>query len=171
MWAFVTAAYRGVRVLAPGVRRSTLHRSQFEISELIDVVKVEYKLVQVKQQKNVCRCGGCVETALGPARAAAGSRYSLDVAIKVVVDKYLDHLPLASQVRVMERLGLDIRSQHVAPTATSTRLDPTRSGEQQRPSPTALPVFDSPCSICLQRRLQATSGVPRMVAPGAEPPL
>jgi transposase len=84
---------------------------QFETSELIDVVQVEYKLVQVKQQKYVCRCGGCVETALGPARASAGSRYSLDLAIKVVLDKYLDHLPLARQVRIMERLGLDITSQ------------------------------------------------------------
>jgi transposase len=84
---------------------------QFETSELIDVVQVEYKLVQVKQQKYVCRCGGCVETALGPNRASAGSRYSLDLAIKVVLDKYLDHLPLARQVRIMERLGLDITSQ------------------------------------------------------------
>jgi transposase len=84
---------------------------QFETSEMIDVVQVEYKLVQVKQQKYVCRCGSCVETAIGPERASAGSRYSLDLAIKVVVDKYLDHLPLARQVRIMERLGLDVTSQ------------------------------------------------------------
>jgi len=84
---------------------------QFETSELIDVVQVEYKLVQVKQQKYVCRCGGCVETALGPERASVGSRYSLDLAVKVVLDKYLDHLPLARQVRIMERCGLDITSQ------------------------------------------------------------
>lgn len=84
---------------------------QFETSELIDVVQLEYRLVKVQQQKYVCRCGGCVETAPGPERAAPGSRYSLDLAIKVVLDKYLDHLPLARQVRIMERLGLDITSQ------------------------------------------------------------
>ncbi|HEU0034218.1 MAG TPA: hypothetical protein VFQ53_26500 [Kofleriaceae bacterium] len=42
--------------------------------------------MQVKQQKYVCRCGGCVETAPGAARATPGSRYSLALAIKIVLD-------------------------------------------------------------------------------------
>ena len=74
---------------------------QFEESEMIDVVEVSYRLVKVKQQKYVCRCGGCVETAPGPERAIAGSRYSLGFAIKVVLDKYLDHIPLARQERIL----------------------------------------------------------------------
>ncbi len=65
----------------------------------------------MKQQKYVCRCGGCVETAPGPDRAALGSRYSLSLAIKVVLDKYLDHIPLERQARIMERHGLVITSQ------------------------------------------------------------
>ena len=84
---------------------------QVEASEMIDVVEVSYQVVQVKQQKYVCRCGGCVETALGPARALPGSRYSLPFALKIVVDKYLDHIPLERQVRILERHGLDITSQ------------------------------------------------------------
>jgi transposase len=84
---------------------------QFEESEMIDVVEVSYRVVQVKQQKYVCKCGGCVETAIGPTRALVGSRYSLPFAIKVVIDKYLDHLPLERQVRILERHGLDITSQ------------------------------------------------------------
>jgi transposase len=64
---------------------------QFDESEMIDVVEVRYQLVQVKQQKYVCRCGGCVETALGPRRALPGSRYSLAFAIKILLDKWLDH--------------------------------------------------------------------------------
>jgi transposase len=84
---------------------------QFEASEMIDVVEVSYRVVQVKQQKYVCKCGGCVETAIGPARALVGSRYSLPFALKVVVDKYLDHLPLERQVRILERHGLDVTSQ------------------------------------------------------------
>ena len=43
-------------------------------------------VVQVEQQKYVCKCGGCVETAPGPERAAPGSRYSLTLAIKVVLE-------------------------------------------------------------------------------------
>lgn len=39
---------------------------QFETSEMIDIVEVSYRVVKVKQQKYSCRCGGCIETALGP---------------------------------------------------------------------------------------------------------
>jgi len=84
---------------------------QFEESELIDVIEVRYELVKVKQQKYVCRCGSCVETALGPERAIPGSRYSLAFAIKVVLDKWLDHIPLERQCRILERHGLVVTSQ------------------------------------------------------------
>jgi transposase len=84
---------------------------QFEISEMIDVVEVSYRVIKVKQQKYVCRCGGCVETAPGPERATPGSRYSLTFAIKIAVDKYCDHIPLARQERILGRHGLDITSQ------------------------------------------------------------
>jgi transposase len=86
-------------------------KDQFEESEMIDVIEVRYELVKVKQQKYVCRCGGCVETALGPARALPGSRYSLAFAIKVLLDKWLDHIPLERQVRILERHGLVVTSQ------------------------------------------------------------
>ncbi len=84
---------------------------QFETSEMIDVVEIQYRVVQVEQQKYVCRCGGCVETAPGPDRALAGSRYSLAFAIKVVLDKYLDHIPLERQVRILARHELVVTSQ------------------------------------------------------------
>ena len=86
-------------------------RGEFEESELIDVVEVSYRLVKVKQQKYVCRCGGCVETAPGPERAVPGGRYSLDFAIKVALDKYLDHIPLARQERILRRHGLEVTTQ------------------------------------------------------------
>lgn len=86
-------------------------KGQFETSEMIDVVEVSYRVVQVKQQKYACTCGGCVETAPGPERATTGGRYSLDFAIKVVIDKYLDHIPLARQERILRRHGLTVTSQ------------------------------------------------------------
>jgi transposase len=86
-------------------------QGQFETSEMIDVVEVSYRVVQVKQQKYACRCGGCIETAPGPERATPGGRYSLDFAIKVAIDKYLDHLPLARQERILRRHGLVVTSQ------------------------------------------------------------
>jgi transposase len=88
-----------------------LMAGQVEASEMIDVVEVSYRLVEVQQQKYVCRCGGCVETAPGPERALPGSRYSLTFAIKAVIDKYLDHIPLERQVRILGRHGLVVTSQ------------------------------------------------------------
>ncbi len=84
---------------------------QFETSEMIDFVEISYRLVKVKQQKYVCRCGSCVETALGPERAVRGGRYSLGFAIKVALDKYLDHIPLARQERILRRHGVDVPTQ------------------------------------------------------------
>jgi len=84
---------------------------QFEESELVDFVEVSYRVVKVKQQKYVCRCGSCVETALGPERAIRGGRYSLAFAIKVALDKYLDHIPLARQERILRRHGLEVTTQ------------------------------------------------------------
>lgn len=84
---------------------------QTENSELIDVIEVSYRLIQVQQQKYNCRCGACIETAPGPERATPGSRYSLEFAVKVAVDKYLDHIPLARQVRILRRHGVKVTSQ------------------------------------------------------------
>jgi len=84
---------------------------QFEESEMIDFVDIIYRVVKVKQQKYVCRCGGCVETAPGPERATRGGRYSLAFAIKVALDKYLDHIPLARQERILRRHGVEVTTQ------------------------------------------------------------
>lgn len=84
---------------------------QFEESEEIDVVAASYRVVRHRRQKYTCRCGGCVETALGPAKLVPGGRYSVDFAVSVAVAKYLDHLPLARQVRQMARAGLAVDTQ------------------------------------------------------------
>ena len=47
-------------------------------------------------------------TAPGPAKVRPGSRYSVDFAVAVAIDKYEYHLPLERQRRKMEAQGLDI---------------------------------------------------------------
>jgi transposase len=88
---------------------------QFETSEVVDVVEVQYKVVQVQLQKYRCGCGACVDTALPseevPERNIAGGRYSLEFATKVAIDKYLHHLPLERQVRMMAQHQLHVGSQ------------------------------------------------------------
>jgi transposase len=57
-----------------------------------------------------------VETAPGPVRLAArpdvrGRRYAPEFAVEVAIGKYLDHLPLERQARIMGREGLVVDSQ------------------------------------------------------------
>ena len=84
---------------------------QYEEFEEITVFRRQYVKTVHKRRKYRCRCNGCVETAPGPLRFIPGGRYSLDFAIQIAVDKYLDHLPLERQSRIMARHGLEVSSQ------------------------------------------------------------
>jgi transposase len=83
---------------------------QFEDSEEIDVLTRQFVLKKHRRKKYRCSCGH-IETALGPKKLFDGARYSIDFAIEVASDKFLDHLPLERQVRRMQREGLDVESQ------------------------------------------------------------
>lgn len=101
-------------------------KGQFEESELIDVIERRFVIRQVKRQKYRCRCVSCVETALGPTPLLPGGRYSPDFAVEVAVAKYLDHLPLQRQARMMAREGLQVTAQTLWDQldAAAHRLEP-----------------------------------------------
>lgn len=84
---------------------------QFEESDEVTVVERQFVLVHHRRKKYRCSCNGCVETALGPPKLKPGSRYSPEFAVEVVISKFLDHIPLERQVRIMAREGLRIDSQ------------------------------------------------------------
>jgi transposase len=84
---------------------------QAEESEEITVVGVQYKIVKHRRQKYRCRCNEQVKTAPGPAKLIPGGRYSVDFAVHVAEQKYLDHLPLERQVKAMGRADLNTDSQ------------------------------------------------------------
>jgi transposase len=84
----------------------TVWAGQTEDAEEIDVVERSFRVVRHQRQKYRCRCGGCVETALGPPKLTPGGRYSVAFAVGVALAKYADHLPLARQVKQMARAGL-----------------------------------------------------------------
>lgn len=89
---------------------------QTEDSEEITVVERSFVLVKNRRKKYRCACNGCIETAPAPPKLTTrsdgrGRRYSIEFAVEVAVGKYLDHLPLERQVRIMRREGLDIDSQ------------------------------------------------------------
>lgn len=84
---------------------------QFEESEEVTVVERRFVRVLHKRKKYRCSCNGCVETAPAAPRLIAGGRYSIEFAAEVASSKYLDHLPLERQVRIMAREGVEVTSQ------------------------------------------------------------
>jgi transposase len=98
-----------------------------EESEEITVVGVEYKILKHRRQVYRCQCSGHAKTAPGPARLIPGGRYSIDFAVHVAENKYLDHLPLERQARAMGRAGLDVGSQTLWDQidALARHLEPT----------------------------------------------
>jgi transposase len=105
---------------------------QSEDADEITVIERRFVLVKHRRKKYRCACNGCVETAPGPLRLTThldrrGRRYAPSFAVEVAVNKYLDHLPLERQARVMSREGLTIESQTLWDQieALATVLQPT----------------------------------------------
>ena len=84
---------------------------QFEEHDEVDVIPARFVIKRHRRKKYRCRCGACIETALGPDKLVPGGRYSIGFAIHVAISKYSDHLPLERQVRMMGREGLSVTSQ------------------------------------------------------------
>lgn len=86
-------------------------KGQTETSEQITLRAREYFVQLLVAQKYRCRCGIGVHTAPKPVSHIKGGRYSMDFAIEVAVDKYINHLPLDRQRRMMGRAGLVVDTQ------------------------------------------------------------
>lgn len=83
-----------------------------EDAEYITRIEREFRLVREHRQKYRCTCNEAVVTAPSTARKLVkGGRYDVSFGVGVVVDKYVDHLPLERQCRAMKRQGLVIDSQ------------------------------------------------------------
>lgn len=81
---------------------------QTEDAEIVTVVQRSFKVERHQRQKYRCQCGDTIVTAPGPVRLIEGGRYSTEFAVEVCADKYLNHLPLDRQRKMMRRQGLDI---------------------------------------------------------------
>jgi transposase len=84
---------------------------QFEDSEEIDVISRVFVKKTIRRKKARCECCRTIVTAPVPLKLFPGARYSIAFAVLVVVSKYVDHLPLERQVKMMKRDGLDVESQ------------------------------------------------------------
>jgi transposase len=85
----------------------------FDQSTEIEIIERSFKKVIHKKQKyklkpefNSTDKDHVFISAEGPVKLIPGSSYSIDFAVSAVVDKYLNHLPLERQCRMMDSLGL-----------------------------------------------------------------
>ena len=86
-----------------------LHRIGEDISEKLDIVPAQFRVLVVRRPKYGCRaCEDVVVQALAPARLIEGGIPTEATVAQVLVSKYADHLPLYRQAQIYKRQGIDL---------------------------------------------------------------
>ena len=89
--------------------RNDLHRIGEDVSEKLDIVPAQFRVLVVRRPKYACRaCEEVVVQAPAPARLIEGGIPTETTVAQVLVSKYADHLPLYRQAQIYKRQGIDI---------------------------------------------------------------
>jgi transposase len=87
----------------------TLHRIGEDVSERLDIVPAQFRVLAVRRPKYGCRaCEGVVVQAPAPARLIEGGLPTDATVAQVLVSKYADHLPLYRQAQIYARQGVTL---------------------------------------------------------------
>ena len=80
-----------------------------EVSEQLDIIPAKVQVLRTERLKYACRCGECgVKTAPLPPQPLPKSMASAGLLSWLVVNKFLDGLPLYRQERTLNRLGVSV---------------------------------------------------------------
>jgi transposase len=94
--------------ICPGCS-GTLHRIGEDVSERLDIVPAQFRVLVVRRPKYACRiCEDVVVQALAPARLIEGGLPTEATVAQVLVSKYADHLPLYRQAQIYARQGVNL---------------------------------------------------------------
>jgi transposase len=86
-----------------------LHRIGEDVSEKLDVVPAQFRVLITRRPKYACRaCEDVVVQAPAPARLIEGGLPTEATVAHVLVSKYADHLPLYRQAQIYERQGVHL---------------------------------------------------------------
>ncbi len=92
----------------PGCRHD-LHRIGEDVSEKLDIVPAQFRVLVVRRPKYACRaCEDVVVQAPAPSRLIEGGIPTEATVAQVLVSKYADHLPLYRQAQIYKRQGIDL---------------------------------------------------------------
>lgn len=87
--------------------RGELHRIGEDVSEKLDVVPAQFRVLVTRRPKYACRaCEDVVVQAPAPTRLIEGGLPTEATVAHVLVSKYADHLPLYRQAQIYERQGV-----------------------------------------------------------------
>jgi len=86
-----------------------LHRIGEDVSERLDIVPAQFRVIVVRRPKYACRsCEEVVVQAPAPARLIEGGLPTDASVAQVIVSKYADHLPLYRQAQIFARQGVTL---------------------------------------------------------------
>jgi transposase len=89
--------------------RNGPHRIGEDVSERLDVVPAQLRVIVVRRPKYGCRaCEAVVVQAPAPARLIEGGLPTEATVAQVLVSKYADHLPLYRQAQIYTRQGINL---------------------------------------------------------------
>ena len=84
-----------------------LHRIGEDVSERLDIMPAQFRVLVVRRPKYACRaCEDVVVQSPAPARLIEGGMPTEATVAHVLVSKYADHLPLYRQAQIYERQGI-----------------------------------------------------------------
>ena len=88
---------------------ATLHRIGEDVSERLDIVPAQVRVLVIRRPKYACRaCEDGVVQAPAPARLIEGGLPTDAAVAQGLVSKYADHLPLYRQAQIYARQGLTL---------------------------------------------------------------
>ena len=89
--------------------RNGLHRIGENVSERLDIVPAQLRVIVVRRPKYACRaCEDVVVHAPAPARLIEGGLPTEATVAQVLVSKYADHLPLYRQAQIYAQQGISL---------------------------------------------------------------
>jgi transposase len=89
--------------------RNGLHRIGEDVSERLDIVPAQLRVIVVRRPKYACRaCEDVVVQAPAPGRLIEGGLPTEATVAQVLVSKYADHLPLYRQAQIYARQGINL---------------------------------------------------------------
>jgi transposase len=89
--------------------QGALHRIGEDVSERLDIVPAQLRVLVVRRPKYGCRaCEEIVVQAPAPARVIEGGLPTDATVAQVLVSKYADHLPLYRQAQIYARQGVNL---------------------------------------------------------------